>query len=98
MSYFEDYAGYRIEIVKDITGPSILKDWSETEYESQRARVCVHPLSRGKYAAQVLKGDKWMTLCKRGTDVSIRFNNIDEAESAAIEDMRTTRRIAHGDW
>ena len=98
MSYFEDYAGYRIEIVKDITGPSVLKDWSETEYESQIARVCVHPLSKGKYAAQVLKGYKWMTLCKKGTDVSIRFGSIEAAEAAAIEDMTTTMLIAHGDW
>ena len=98
MSYFEDYAGYRIEIVKDITGPSILKDWSDTEYEAQRARVCKHPLSKGKYAAQVLKGDKWMTLCKKGTDVSIRFASIQLAVDAVLEDMQTAKAIAHGEY
>ena len=98
MSYFEDYAGYRIEIVKDITGPSILQDWSDTEYEAQRARVCVHPLSKGKYAAQVLKNGNWMTLCKKGTDISIRFGSIQSAVDAVLEDMQTAQAIAHGDY
>ena len=92
------YAGYNVKVVADVTGPKMLKDWSETEYETMRAKIVVNPIRKKRtYAVLVSIRDEWLTLSNKETNKTIDFKDVESARAAALADMNGRRDIAHGD-